>query len=118
MNAYATEMAWREDNRRISNGEQFLLATGAALAHPEYFTGDEREIKTFADSLASQSTLVILGARETVVMSDEDRRVLLACMQATLAEAKRMTPQQARARLEEEAQLKTHEFVESPPARA
>lgn len=32
--AYASEMAWREDNRRISNGEQFLLATGAALAHP------------------------------------------------------------------------------------
>jgi transposase-like protein len=32
--AYATEMAWREDNRRVSNGEQFLMATGAALAHP------------------------------------------------------------------------------------
>lgn len=32
--AYATEMAWREDNRRISNGEQFLLATSSALAHP------------------------------------------------------------------------------------
>jgi transposase-like protein len=32
--AYAMEMAWREDNRRISNGEQFLTATGAALAHP------------------------------------------------------------------------------------
>lgn len=32
--AYATEMAWREDNRRISNGEQFLLATASALAHP------------------------------------------------------------------------------------
>ncbi|WP_332765955.1 IS1595 family transposase [Phenylobacterium sp.] len=32
--AYAMEMAWREDNRRVSNGEQFLLATGAALAHP------------------------------------------------------------------------------------
>ncbi len=32
--AYATEMAWREDNRRISNGEQFLMATGSALAHP------------------------------------------------------------------------------------
>lgn len=32
--AYASEMAWREDNRRISNGEQFLAATGAALAHP------------------------------------------------------------------------------------
>ena len=34
LNAYATEMAWREDNRRISNGEQFLLATSSALAHP------------------------------------------------------------------------------------
>ncbi|MFN3512723.1 MAG: IS1595 family transposase [Phenylobacterium sp.] len=34
LSAYASEMAWREDNRRISNGEQFLLATGAALAHP------------------------------------------------------------------------------------
>jgi len=27
LSAYAMEMAWREDNRRISNGEQFLLAT-------------------------------------------------------------------------------------------
>ncbi len=26
-------MAWREDNRRLSNGEQYLMATGAALAH-------------------------------------------------------------------------------------
>jgi len=32
--AYAGEMAWREDNRRVSNGEQFLAATSAALAHP------------------------------------------------------------------------------------
>ncbi len=32
--SYAMEMAWREDNRRVSNGEQFLMATGAALAHP------------------------------------------------------------------------------------
>lgn len=32
--AYASEMAWREDNNRISNGEQFLLATSSALAHP------------------------------------------------------------------------------------
>lgn len=32
--AYALEMAWREDNRRISNGEQFLAATSSALAHP------------------------------------------------------------------------------------
>ena len=32
--AYASEMAWREDNRRVSNGEQFLLATASALAHP------------------------------------------------------------------------------------
>ncbi|MCR5873966.1 IS1595 family transposase [Phenylobacterium sp. J426] len=34
LGAYASEMAWREDNRRISNGEQFLLATSSALAHP------------------------------------------------------------------------------------
>lgn len=34
LSAYATEMAWREDNRRISNGEQYLMVTGAALAHP------------------------------------------------------------------------------------
>jgi transposase-like protein len=32
--AYASEMAWREDNRRVSNGEQYLMATSAALAHP------------------------------------------------------------------------------------
>ncbi len=32
--AYAAEMAWREDNRRVSNGDQHLAATGAALAHP------------------------------------------------------------------------------------
>jgi len=32
--SYASEMAWREDNNRISNGEQFLLATSSALAHP------------------------------------------------------------------------------------
>ncbi len=34
LRAYANEMAWREDNRRVSNGEQYLMATGAALAHP------------------------------------------------------------------------------------
>jgi hypothetical protein len=34
LGAYAAEMAWREDNRRVSNGEQFLAATGAALAYP------------------------------------------------------------------------------------
>jgi transposase-like protein len=34
LNAYASEMSWREDRRRTSNGEQFLAATGAALAHP------------------------------------------------------------------------------------
>ena len=32
--AYANEMAWREDNRRLSNGEQYLIAVNAALAHP------------------------------------------------------------------------------------
>ena len=32
--AYAVEMAWREDNRRVSNGAQHRAATGAALGHP------------------------------------------------------------------------------------
>lgn len=32
--AYADEMAWREDNRRISNGELYLMATDAAARHP------------------------------------------------------------------------------------
>jgi hypothetical protein len=27
-------MAWREDNRRVSNGEQYLMTAAAALAHP------------------------------------------------------------------------------------
>lgn len=34
LTAYANEMAWRENNRRISNGEQYLMATDAALQHP------------------------------------------------------------------------------------
>jgi transposase-like protein len=34
LNAYAREMAWREDHRRVSNGEQYLLTVNAALAHP------------------------------------------------------------------------------------
>lgn len=34
LNSYASEMAWRENHRRVSNGEQFLLAVGAALDHP------------------------------------------------------------------------------------
>jgi transposase-like protein len=34
LQAYSNEMAWREDHRRVSNGEQYLLATGAALQHP------------------------------------------------------------------------------------
>lgn len=32
--AYATEMAWREDNRRVSNGAQFAMVVGAAMAAP------------------------------------------------------------------------------------
>jgi transposase-like protein len=32
--AYAAEMDWREDNRRVSNGEQYLFIVNAALAHP------------------------------------------------------------------------------------
>ncbi len=30
--AYASEVAWREDNRHVSNGEQHLMAAIAALA--------------------------------------------------------------------------------------
>lgn len=32
--AYASEMTWREDNRRVSNGEQYLAVARAALNHP------------------------------------------------------------------------------------
>jgi len=32
--AYAGEMDWREDNRRISNGEQYLIAADAVSKHP------------------------------------------------------------------------------------
>lgn len=32
--AYATEMAWREDNRRVANGTQFSMATEAAALAP------------------------------------------------------------------------------------
>ncbi|AMJ63833.1 IS1595 family transposase [Bosea sp. PAMC 26642] len=34
LNAYSSEMAWREDHRRVSNGEQYLMIASAALAHP------------------------------------------------------------------------------------
>lgn len=32
LNAYASEMAWREDNRRVPNGTQFAMVADAALA--------------------------------------------------------------------------------------
>lgn len=32
--AYACEMAWKEDNRRMTNGNQHETVTGLALAHP------------------------------------------------------------------------------------
>src|SRR6202042_976604 len=32
--AYVAEMAWREDNLRVSNGEQYLMTASAALKHP------------------------------------------------------------------------------------
>lgn len=34
LDAYADEMTWREDNRRLSNGEQFLTIAAAGLHHP------------------------------------------------------------------------------------
>lgn len=35
LHAYASEMAWREDNRRIANGTQWKWIIGAALAAPK-----------------------------------------------------------------------------------
>jgi transposase-like protein len=34
LNAYASEMAWRENHRRRSNGDQYLLTMHAAAHHP------------------------------------------------------------------------------------
>jgi len=34
LTAYAREMAWREDHRRMNNGDQFLAAVAASLGHP------------------------------------------------------------------------------------
>ena len=34
LGAYAVEMAWREDRRRLANGALHLAAAGAALGHP------------------------------------------------------------------------------------
>jgi hypothetical protein len=35
LQAYADEMAWRENNRRLPNGTHWNLVTAAALAHPK-----------------------------------------------------------------------------------
>ena len=34
LNSYAGEMTWREDRRRVSNGEQYLMVANAAAHHP------------------------------------------------------------------------------------
>ena len=34
LDAYANEIAWREDNRRVANCEQFQTVVKVALAHP------------------------------------------------------------------------------------
>jgi transposase-like protein len=34
LTAYADEMAWREDNRRENNGDQYVMVAAAAMAHP------------------------------------------------------------------------------------
>lgn len=34
LNAYAGEMAWREDTRRMPNGTLFTLTAAAAMNHP------------------------------------------------------------------------------------
>ena len=33
LGSYAAEMAWREDHRRLDNGELYLMAADAALKH-------------------------------------------------------------------------------------
>src|SRR3954452_10962377 len=38
LGAYSNEMAWRENNRRRSNGDHWNLITAAALAHPKSTT--------------------------------------------------------------------------------
>lgn len=43
-------------------------------------------------------------------MSDEDRRALLARMEASRDEAKRMTPEQARERLADEQRREKRQF--------
>lgn len=34
LHGYAAEMAWREDNRKVSNGGQYLAVTRSTLTHP------------------------------------------------------------------------------------
>ena len=34
LNAYANEMGWREDNRRVANGTRYAMIACAALGHP------------------------------------------------------------------------------------
>lgn len=38
LDAYATEMAWREDARRVANGSQFTMIVGAAAVAPKSAT--------------------------------------------------------------------------------
>jgi len=35
LHAYATELAWREDMRRVSNGNQFAMLTSAVAIAPK-----------------------------------------------------------------------------------
>jgi transposase-like protein len=46
--SYAGEMAWRENNRRVSNGEQYLMIVGAALA-----AGVSRQWKGYSQRAAA-----------------------------------------------------------------
>jgi hypothetical protein len=50
-------------------------------------------------------------------MSDEERQALLARMQASIEEAKRMTREEARERLAEEERREDREFAQGAPAR-
>lgn len=68
------------------------------------------------DSPPWRITLVILGAGE-MAMSDEERQALLEKLQASVQEARRMTRDQARARLEDEQLREKREFAEGSWAR-
>jgi hypothetical protein len=50
-------MAWRKNNRRVSNGEQYFMTTSAALIHPVF-----RQWKVYWRSAVLVASLLIFTA--------------------------------------------------------